>query len=73
MAGYPHDVLTRNSLKVMDVALFEARYREARPAFERRFLYARRSQSYDDRLVPTTAKKMAAIYTGGERLRRGGR
>jgi len=72
-----HSEQSRNSLKVMDVALFEARYREARPAFEvlrglygsrtfakRRFLYARRSQSYDDRLVQTTAKKMAAMAGG---------
>ena len=34
VAEYSHDVLTRNSRKVMDLALFEARYREARPAFE---------------------------------------
>ena len=74
-----NEVLTRNSLKVMGLALFEARYRETRRAFEvlqslygsrtfakRRFLYARRKQSYEDRLVQKTAKKMAAMAGGDD-------
>ena len=63
----------------MGLALFEARYRETRRAFEvlqslygsrtfakRRFLYARRKQSYEDRLVQKTAKKMAAMAGGDD-------